>query len=407
MKKGKDLKPHIGIFGRRNNGKSSFINMITGQDVAIVSDIAGTTTDPVKKSVEIFGVGPVIIIDTAGVDDVGELGEKRVSKTMAMVNTIDLAVLLIADNIFDSFEKNLIKEFDKLEIPYLIFNNKSDIVALSEDKKKQILLETQKNCININTLTDEFLEKVTNLMRETIPKSVYVKPALLDGLIKEKDVVLLITPIDSEAPEGRMILPQVMAIRDVLNHNCICITVRETELEDFMKLGIVPTLAITDSQAFGMVSKIIPEDIPFTGFSIVFARMKANFQKYLEGTPEISKLKDGDKVLMLESCTHHVSCEDIGRHKLPTWISNFTGKKLEYDIVAGLDILESDIKQYALVVQCGGCVVTKKQLSNRLKPAIDAGVPVTNYGMAIAYINGIFNRAVKPFLDITTSNKPA
>jgi len=377
--------------------------MITGQDVAIVSDIAGTTTDPVKKSVEIFGVGPVIIIDTAGVDDVGELGKKRVSKTMAMVNTIDLAVLLIADNIFDSFEKNLIKEFDKLEIPYLIFNNKSDIVALSEDKKKQILLETQKNCININTLTDEFLEKVTNLMRETIPKSVYVKPALLDGLIKEKDVVLLITPIDSEAPEGRMILPQVMAIRDVLNHNCICITVRETELEDFMKLGIVPTLAITDSQAFGMVSKIIPEDIPFTGFSIVFARMKANFQKYLEGTPEISKLKDGDKVLMLESCTHHVSCEDIGRHKLPTWISNFTGKKLEYDIVAGLDILESDIKQYALVVQCGGCVVTKKQLSNRLKPAIDAGVPVTNYGMAIAYINGIFNRAVKPFLDITTS----
>ena len=407
MKKGKDLKPHIGIFGRRNNGKSSFINMITGQDVAIVSDIAGTTTDPVKKSVEIFGVGPVIIIDTAGVDDVGELGKKRVSKTMAMVNTIDLAVLLIADNIFDSFEKNLIKEFDKLEIPYLIFNNKSDIVALSEDKKKQILLETQKNCININTLTDEFLEKVTNLMRETIPKSVYVKPALLDGLIKEKDVVLLITPIDSEAPEGRMILPQVMAIRDVLNHNCICITVRETELEDFMKLGIVPTLAITDSQAFGMVSKIIPEDIPFTGFSIVFARMKANFQKYLEGTPEISKLKDGDKVLMLESCTHHVSCEDIGRHKLPTWISNFTGKKLEYDIVAGLDILESDIKQYALVVQCGGCVVTKKQLSNRLKPAIDAGVPVTNYGMAIAYINGIFNRAVKPFLDITTSDRTA
>lgn len=400
MKKGKDLKPHIGIFGRRNNGKSSFINMITGQDVAIVSDLAGTTTDPVKKSVEIFGVGPVIIIDTAGVDDVGELGIKRINKTMAMVKTIDLAVLLIADNKFGSFEKNLISEFNKLEIPYLIFNNKSDSVSLSEDTKKQILLETQKDCIDINTLSDEYLEKVTNLMRDAIPKSVFVKPSLLNGLIKEKDIVLLITPIDSEAPEGRMILPQQMAIRDVLDNHCICITVRETELDDFMKLGLKPALAITDSQAFGMVSKIIPEDVPLTGFSIVFARMKANFQKYLEGTPQLSNLKDGDKILLLESCTHHVSCEDIGRHKLPAWISSFSGKKITYDVIAGLDILESDIKQYALVIQCGGCVVTKKQLSNRLKPAIDAGVAVSNYGMAIAYINGIFNRSVKPFLDI-------
>ncbi len=404
MKKGKDLKPHIGIFGRRNNGKSSFINMITGQDVAIVSEQAGTTTDPVKKSVEIFGIGPVIIIDTAGVDDVGELGKKRIDKTMAMVNNIDLAVLLITDNTFGSFEKDLIKDFEKLDIPYLIFHNKSDATPLLKETSVIIKEETGKDSLDIVTLTDAFVTKVTDLMRDAIPKSVYIKTSLLEGLITEKDIVLLITPIDSEAPEGRMILPQQMAIRDVLDHNCICITVRETELDDFLKLGIKPSLAITDSQAFGMVSSIIPEDIPLTGFSIVFARMKANFDKYLEGTPHISKLKDGDKVLILESCTHHVSCEDIGRFKLPDWITKFTGKKIKYDVVAGLDSLKVDINEYAIVIQCGGCVVTKKQLSNRLKPAIDAGIPVSNYGMAIAYMNGIFERAVAPFLNI--SEKP-
>lgn len=400
MKKGKDIKPHIGIFGRRNNGKSSFINMITGQDVAIVSNIAGTTTDPVKKSVEIFGVGPAIIIDTAGVDDVGELGEKRVGKTMNVIDTIDLAILLIVDNIFGSFEINLVKEFTKLDTPYLIFHNKSDIVSIAAETEEQIFIATGSTCSDISTFDDKSLEFVTKEIKENIPQSVFIKPALLDGMVKPKDIVLLVTPIDSEAPEGRMILPQVMAIRDVLDHNCICITVRETELEDFMKMGIKPALAVTDSQAFGFVSKIIPEDIPLTGFSIVFARMKSNFYSYLEGTPSISSLVDGDKVLLLESCTHHVSCEDIGRHKLPKWISEYTGKEIEFDVVAGLDNLTKNINEYALVIQCGGCVVTKKQLTNRLKPAIDAGIPVSNYGMAIAYLNGIFDRAVKPFKEI-------
>ncbi len=397
MKKGKDLKPHIGIFGRRNNGKSSFINMITGQDVAIVSDLAGTTTDPVKKSVEIFGVGPVIIIDTAGVDDVGELGKKRIGKTMAMVNNIDLAVLLIAENNFGSFETTLINEFDKLGTPYLIFHNKSDKEPICEDELKSIKSITRKEVHNISTLTTSDLEYVTNLIKETIPQSAFVKPALLEGLIQKKDIVLLITPIDSEAPEGRMILPQQMAIRDVLDHNCICVTVRETELEDFLKLGIKPSLAITDSQAFDYVSKVIPEDVPLTGFSIVFARMKANFENYLKGTPHISRLVDGDKVLILESCTHHVSCDDIGRFKLPKWIKEFTGKKIDFEIVSGLDSFQHDIKDYAMVIQCGGCVVTRKQLNNRLKPAIDSGIPVSNYGMAIAFINGIFRRAIQPF----------
>jgi len=398
MKKGKDIKPHIGIFGRRNNGKSSFINMITGQEVAIVSNIAGTTTDPVKKSVEIFGVGPAIIIDTAGIDDSGELGNKRISKTMEVMKTIDFAILLIADNNFDSFEQKLISEFNILEIPYLIFHNKSDLVALNIITQQQINNSTGHICNDITTLNSNHREFVTQAIMQNIPKSVFIKPDLLEGLVKKKDVVLLITPIDSEAPEGRMILPQVMAIRDVLDHNCICVTVRETELEDFMALGIKPSLAITDSQAFGYVSSVIPKEIPLTGFSIVLARMKTNFYDYLQGTPKISNLQDSDKILMLESCTHQVSCEDIGQYKLPKWIDKFTGKKLTYDMVSGLSSLKQDIKNYSLIIQCGGCVVTRKQLNNRLKPAIDAGIPVSNYGMAIAYINGIFDRSVEPFL---------
>ena len=410
MKKGKDIKPHIGIFGRRNNGKSSFINMITGQDVAIVSNIPGTTTDPVKKSVEIFGVGPAIIIDTAGIDDSGELGNKRISKTMEVMNTIDFAILLIADNNFASFEQKLISEFNKLEIPYLIFHNKADITSISKETLQQITNKTSHDCFDISTLNNSNREFVTEAIKHNIPKSVFVKPALLEGLIKKKDIVLLITPIDSEAPEGRMILPQVMAIRDVLDHNCICVTVRETELEDFMALGIKPALAITDSQAFGYVSNVIPKEIPLTGFSIVLARMKTNFYDYLQGTPKIASLKDGDKILMLESCTHQVSCEDIGQYKLPRWINEFTGKKLTYDMVSGLVSLKQDINNYALIIQCGGCVVTRKQLNNRLKPAINAGIPVSNYGMAIAFINGIFDSAVEPFLksqDTRTRNQDA
>ena len=398
MKKGKDIKPHIGIFGRRNNGKSSFINMITGQDVAIVSEVAGTTTDPVKKSVEIFGVGPAVIIDTAGIDDSGELGNKRISKTMEVLKTIDFAILLIVDNSFGKFEKNLMSEFIKLNIPYLIFHNKADLSPLNNTTKLYIKEKTGSDCIDISTLESNNREIVTQAIVDNIPKSIFIKPALLKGLVKPKDIVLLITPIDSEAPEGRMILPQQMAIRDVLDHNCICITVRETELEDFMKLGLKPALAITDSQAFGYVSSIIPNDIPLTGFSIVLAQMKTNFYDYMIGTPHLSKLKDGDKILMLESCTHQVSCEDIGQYKLPHWIDEFTGKKLSYEMVSGLSALTHDISNYAMIIQCGGCVVTRKQLHNRLQPAIDAGIPVSNYGMAIAYINGIFNRAVEPFL---------
>ena len=398
MAKGKDLKPHIGIFGRRNNGKSSFINRITGQEVANVSDHPGTTTDPVRKSVEIFGIGPAIIIDTAGIDDAGELGKKRVERTMNVIKTIDCAILLIAENIFDSFEIELIEAFKKYEVPFLIVHNKSDIKCVNIRKASRIKAITGKKVIDYSAINNRELETIIEELKSSIPETAYVKPSLFEGLINPKDIVLLITPIDSEAPEGRMILPQQMAIRDVLDHDGICITIKETELENFMEMGIRPALVVTDSQAFKFVASIIPDDIPLTGFSIVFAKNRANFEKYLEGTPALANLKDGDKVLILESCTHHISCEDIGRFKLPDWIRKFTKKQIEFEIVAGLDNIPGNLNNYVLVVQCGGCVATQKQVKNRLLPAIEAGIPVTNYGMAIAFMNGIFKRAVAPFL---------
>ena len=390
----------IGIFGRRNSGKSSLINQLTGQDIAIVSDKPGTTTDPVSKSVEIFGIGPVILIDTAGIDDAGELGEKRIKKSLEVIKKVDCAILLISENLFTDFEQNLINQFNEFEIPYLIVHNKSDISSLNKDTIAEIRKYSSSDILDFSTVNDEKKEELISLIKETIPTTSYQKPSLLGDLVKPKDVVLLITPIDSEAPDGRMILPQNMAIRDVLDNDCITVVVKETELVDFLKLGIRPVLAVTDSQAFEYVSKHIPEDIPLTSFSIVFARMKGDFEKYLEGTPHISQLKDGDRVLILESCTHQVSCDDIGRIKIPKLLQQFTGKQLHFDFVSGLSELTNQVENYSLVIQCGGCMVTRKQLLNRLKPYIEAGIPVTNYGMTLAYVNGIFERATASFLSI-------
>jgi [FeFe] hydrogenase H-cluster maturation GTPase HydF len=277
-------------------------------------------------------------------------------------------------------------------------HNKSDLEPLLDKTIQEIRHTTSAEIIDFSTEFGIQLEAVVEAIKKTIPKTAYVKPSLFGDLLKPKDVVLLITPIDSEAPEGRMILPQVMALRDVLDNDCICIILKESELEDFMKLGIRPALAVTDSQAFGFVSKIIPENIPLTGFSIVFARARANFEKYIVGTKKIGELKDNDKILILESCSHHVSCDDIGRSKLPKSMTEFTGKKLHFEVVPGMEKTPENISEYALVVQCGGCVVTQKQLQNRLKPAIETEVAVTNYGMAIAFLNGIFDRAIAPFL---------
>ena len=392
MSKGKESKPHIGIYGRRNNGKSSLINRLAGQDVAIVSDFAGTTTDPVKKSFEITGFGPVILIDTAGIDDDGELGNKRIEKTLISIKTIDLAILVITENIFGDFEKILIEEFKNADTPFFIVHNKSDIKQLSDNSRTSIVSQTNATIIEFDTIKAGNLEKLIRLIKTTIPESAYKTPSLVGDLLSYGDIVLLITPIDIEAPAGRMILPQVQAIRDILDNDAVAIVLKEREADAFLrKTKITPALAITDSQIFTKADASIPRNIPLTSFSIMLARFKGEFEHFLKGTPKISELKDGDRVLSLESCTHHVSCDDIGRVKIPRWISNFTGKKLESDVVAGLDKLPRDIKEYALVVQCGGCVITRKQLINRLRPAIDAGIPVTNYGMQSHMYKGFMN----------------
>lgn len=398
MSKGKDLKPHIGIFGRRNFGKSSFINVLVNQEVAIVSEHPGTTTDPVKKSIEIFGIGPVIIIDTAGIDDEGDLGKKRIQKTIEVIKTVDCAVLMIAGNVFGEFELNLIHLFNDYEIPYIIIHNKKDIEPLNDATIAEIKKHSQAQCLDFSTLDTTHVESVIALLKSTIPPTTYQNISLFAGLVKEKDIVVLVTPIDSEAPDGRMILPQVMAIRDVLDNNCINVVLKDTELEEFLhETGIRPAIVVTDSQAFAKISKIVPLDIPLTGFSVLFARLRGNFEAYMKGTPEISKLKDGDKILILESCTHRVSCDDIGRFKIPDWLNKYSEKKLEFEFVSGFGHLQHAITEYALLVQCGGCMITRKQLHNRLKPAIEAGIPVTNYGMMIAYTQGIFDRVIAPF----------
>ncbi len=374
----KDLKPHIGIYGRTNSGKSTLINKLTGQPIAIVSSQAGTTTDPVKKSIEIFGIGPVVLIDTAGIDDTSELGKQRVEKTYQTLKEIDCAILVVADNHYGEPENQIIQQFKEYDIPYLVVNN------LFEGTLKD-------DAINLNVLKDN-PQPIVEALKKTIPESAYKKTSMLGGIVKPNDVVVLVTPIDDEAPEGRLILPQVMAIRNALDNNCICVVLKETNLQQYFDTMPWPNLVVTDSQAFALVGKIVPEAVPLTSFSILLARLRGDFDNYLKGTSYLSQLKDGDKILMLESCTHEISCGDIGRVKLPALIRKFTGKSIQFDYVAGLSPI-NNIKQYAMAIQCGGCVATRKQLLNRTNLAVRAGVPISNYGMAIAYMTGIFERA--------------
>jgi [FeFe] hydrogenase H-cluster maturation GTPase HydF len=399
MSKGRESKPHIGIYGRRNNGKSSLINCLAGQDVAIVSEQAGTTTDPVKKSFEITGFGPVILVDTAGIDDSGEIGQKRVDRTLKTLDIIDLALLVVTDNSWGYFEEDLITMFHSHDLPFIVINNKSDLEEPTTDFREKIKNITGTDLFEFSAVDRRNYEELIQLIKETIPEHSYKTPALLGDLINHGDIVILITPIDIEAPEGRLILPQVQAIRDILDNDAVAIVLKEREVDAFLKkTKIKPALAVTDSQVFVKADASIPPDIPLTSFSIMLARFKGDFDSYLKGTPKISELKDGDRVLLLESCSHHVACDDIGRTKIPRWITNFTGKKIEFDMVAGLDVLPRPVTHYSLVIQCGGCMITRKQLHNRLLPAIKAGIPVTNYGMAIAFVQGIYKRAIAPFV---------
>lgn len=388
-------KFHIAIVGRRNTGKSSLINCILGQTKAVVSDIAGTTTDPVKKSYEIPGVASVVFTDTAGVDDEGELGKLRIGKTHEALRQSDAAILVITDNRFGSYEEELIRDFRALGQPFLIVHNKSDKSLPTKELRERISKEYHTELLAFSTLDADnsaLMDAIIRLIGKPEQKS------LLGDLIRAGQVIMLVTPIDSEAPTGRMILPQVQMLRDILDNRCISIVLQPEEIPAFFaRTTLQPDLVVTDSQAFGKVAPIIPPHIPLTSFSIVLAHHKGNFEKYLEGTRSIPRLNDGDRILMLESCSHHVSCEDIGRVKIPALLRKHTGKQLEFDFIAGLDQIKRPFTDYALIIQCGGCMVTARQLRNRLLPAIEAGIPVSNYGMTLAWLQGIFNRATAPF----------
>lgn len=390
----KTKRVFIGIFGRRNQGKSSLINAIAGQDIAIVSDIAGTTTDPVKKSIEIFGIGPVVFVDTAGIDDVSEIGEKRIKKTEEVLKIIDVAIFVISENIFGEVEKKWMENLHSHEIPYLIVHNKADKEKLSETLKNQ-LKTYGVPIVECSTVNRVGIEQLIDSLVKITPPTAYINKSYLEDLISKGDTIALVMPQDDEAPEGRLILPQVQLIRDVLDNHAIAVCLQPEELEDYLKTQS-PNLVVVDSQIFAYVSKILPTSIPLTSFSIILARTKGNFQDYLKGTPFISKLKDGDKILMLESCTHVSSCEDIGRHKIPKMLRDFTKKQLHFEWVSSLSPLP-DLDEYAFVIQCGGCMVTQRQLYNRLKQVIEKQIPVSNYGMAIAYVTGIFERVTEIF----------
>lgn len=394
---------HIGVFGRRNTGKSSLINMLVGQDVAIVSNVPGTTTDPVRKRMEINGIGPVVFIDTAGIDDSGVLGEQRVEKTKSVIKIIDLAILIFTNNQIEKYELDLISSFREEGIPFIMLHNQSDIVPLDPELALDLSEKENIDVLEFScSLLDEddqnkAVDTLISMIVFELQKSEAVSKTILEGLVEKGDHIVLVCPIDSEAPEGRLILPQVNAIRDALDRKAVAIVIQPEQLGDYLKyLSVKPKLVVTDSQVFEMVSKIVPEDIPLTGFSLLLARVKGAFQYYLDGIYSIDNLKDGDKILILESCTHHATCDDIGRVKIPNLLKKKSGKQLTFDIVGGLDTLPEDICSYSMVIQCGGCMITDRQLQSRLRPAIKAGIPVANYGMVIAYCTGIYNRAIEP-----------
>ena len=371
VSKGNELKPRIGFFGRRNVGKSTMINFLTGQQIAIVSESAGTTTDPVKKSMEIGGIGPVVLIDTAGIDDEGDLGKMRVEKSMAALAEVDLALLLYTEGHYGEPEERVER-------------------WCSEHGTPMLKVLTQAAAIDKEQLIDA--------IKKALPESAYRGRSLLGDIVSQGDTVVLVTPIDSSAPEGRMILPQVQVLRDLMDIHAQAFFCQPEELSSTLaSLKKKPSLVVTDSQAFQRVNQLTPKEVPLTSFSVVLARQKGLFAEYLEGTRKIGNLKNGDRVLLLESCTHNVTCEDIGRVKLPTALKKATGKELQFDILGGQSPLPKELSQYALVIQCGGCVITAQQVKARLLPALEAGVPVSNYGLALAWCNGIFERATKIF----------
>lgn len=384
---------HIGFFGRRNAGKSSLVNAVTGQNIALVSDIAGTTTDPVYKAMELLPLGPVMIIDTAGLDDEGELGQLRIKRTNNVLNKTDIAVLTVsASEGLTDFDRELLKKIQKKQIPYIVAYNKSDL-GIGEN------VEITENSITVSAKTGENI----NELKERIGKLAVTddtKLKLVGDLLKPSDIVVLVIPIDSSAPKGRLILPQQQTIRDILEAKAVSVAIRETEIKETLSaLNKKPAMVITDSQAFARVASDTPSDIPLTSFSILMARYKGFLETAVKGAAAISGLKDGDTVLISEGCTHHRQCEDIGAVKLPKWLKEHTGKELIIKTSSGTEFPE-ELSEYSLIIHCGGCMLNEREMKYRMQCANDANIPFTNYGTAIAYINGILKRSIGIFPDL-------
>ena len=399
MKTLKSMRMHIGIFGKTNVGKSSLLNRITSQNISIVSEIAGTTTDIVEKSMELLPIGPVTFLDTAGINDETLLGEKRLEKTLSIINRTDIGVIVCDFNGIDEYEKSLIKKFESLEIPYFFVINKNDEKLINEDKYKQIMeiVQDEKKILKTSVIfDDEIVYKFKNTLVNLLPEDFVNSPQIAGDLIPKESTVILVIPIDKEAPKGRIILPQVQTIRDLLDSNCMSYVVKETELKKAIEnLKTPPSLVITDSQAFKQVAELVPEDIPLTSFSILFARLKGDLKAFVKGAEAIEDLKDGDKVLILESCTHHAIEDDIGRVKIPNLLKKKTGKNLVIENYAGHDF--PDISEYSLIVHCGACMTNRREVLSRILTANKKNIPITNYGITISYCLGILPRALKIF----------
>ena len=380
---------HIGFFGCRNAGKSSVVNAITGQDLAVVSDTLGTTTDPVMKAMELLPLGPVMIIDTPGFDDEGDLGELRVKKTKTILNRTDIALLVVDSTVgLNDTDWQLISLFEEKKIPYLILKNKADLL--------EHIPAPGENERYVSAVTKAGIAEC----KETIGKMVSVedmKLQIVGDLIHPSDFVVLVVPIDKAAPKGRLILPQQQTIRDILEADATAVVVKEYELRETLEhLGKKPSLVITDSQVFAKVSADVPEDIPLTSFSILMARYKGYLETAVKGVAAVEQLKDGDRVLISEGCTHHRQCDDIGSVKIPRWLKRYTGKDLEIELSSGREFPE-DLSSYSLIIHCGGCMLNEREVKYRMKCAVDQGIPFTNYGITIAYMQGILKRSIGIF----------
>lgn len=396
MKAPKSFRLHIGLFGRRNVGKSSLLNALTQQEVSIVSDIAGTTTDPVEKPMELLPLGPVLFIDTAGIDDEGALGEKRISKTMEVIDRTDLGIIVSNSNDWGDFEEKILHELKSRDVPVIIVFNKVDIYA--PQKYVQNTLSGKKlPFVETSATTNYGISDLRETILKNVPDDYINRPSIVADLVGPGEAAILVVPIDKEAPKGRLILPQVQSIRDLLDGDSFCIVVKERELREALsRLNKPPKLVVTDSQAFLKVAADTPPEIPLTSFSILFARYQGDLTEMVRGAMAIENLRAGDKVLIAEACSHHPIGEDIGTVKIPRWLTQYVGGKLQIDNVRGHDFPEN-ITDYKLIIHCGACMWNRREMLSRIMKAKQVGVPITNYGLTIAYSLGIFERALQSF----------